>query len=321
MIIEIRDEAHWHEMRAKHVGGSEIGALFGQCSYTTPFELYHLKRGNRIDTSSSPLMEFGNDIEPVIAKWVAKEMGWDVNYCSEYYEHPEYPWLGCTLDYYVTRSEHGEGILEIKNVSEFSPGWTDTRAPAYVELQVQQQLMVVDAARKAAGLKPFNWAAIGSMRGGNPEGLRVMMRQHDAEVQKAIIKKTKAFWQRVEQGNEPRFDAVEDHPIIQKMWQQAEPIPVELHEPANPEDVDALVTEYVMLGKEISKLEKKRKAAQARIYDEMTVEREKPGKRIHAMRGEQYAVEIAQQDVNYKARKASTNTTWRMKVHKIEHTI
>lgn len=313
-IIPIESEAHWHELRAKHIGGSEIAALFGASSFLTEFELYHQKRGNIGKPYCSPLMEFGNDMEPIIAKWIAREMGWEIKLSRDYYEHPEIPCLGCTLDYYVLQSEHGAGVLEIKNVNSFSEGWTDTRAPNYVELQVQQQLMVVDAARKEAGLPPFNWAAIGSLHGGNPEGLRTMLRKPDPDVQKAIAKHAAEFWQRVETGNEPDFMAEKDAGLLQKFWERAvEAEEVEMVD-VDDTEVEGLAMEYEDLGRQISSLQKQRDGVKGKIYDMLTVSREEPMAAAKVAHTDHYVVEAKQITVNYKEKEAYTGHQTRLKV-------
>ena len=45
MKHEIKSEAHWHELRAKHVGGSEVAALFGRSPYSTPWQMWMEKAG------------------------------------------------------------------------------------------------------------------------------------------------------------------------------------------------------------------------------------------------------------------------------------
>lgn len=46
MKIEVKNEDHWHELRAKHIGGSEVASIFGRSSYETPWQLWQRKAGN-----------------------------------------------------------------------------------------------------------------------------------------------------------------------------------------------------------------------------------------------------------------------------------
>lgn len=220
-IIPIRDDKHWHELRAKHIGGSDVAALFGASSYNTPYDLYHQRRGTYHPPEAGLLAEFGNVMEPIIAAYIAEEYHWRLVQCKDYMEHPDHRHLGCTLDYYVVESEHGAGILEIKNVQQFSPGWTKERAPDYVEWQVQHQLLVASAARKAMGLPPFTWAAIGSMHAGNPEDIRIMMRKPDPKAHNAIIQRTTKFWDDVQQGNEPPITGGQDYEAVAGIFEQS----------------------------------------------------------------------------------------------------
>lgn len=224
MIVKIRDELHWRELRRNHIGASEISALFGENSYATPNSLYHVKKGNLPDGDAGLLARFGNLMEPVIAALIIEHYQWEMIKCDEYHEHPQFPWLGCTLDYYCVHPEHGPGIVQIKNVQDFSPGWTQTRAPRMVELQVQHELFVTNAARKADGLDPFKWAAIGSMHAGNPEDIRVMFRELDTRVCDLIVKRSSQFWADLQAGREPDIMGSRDYETVVDLFKIAEDV-------------------------------------------------------------------------------------------------
>src|ERR1700761_6912731 len=72
--ITINSPEHWHELRAQHVGCSEIAALFGEHQHLTPFELWHIKNG----TLPAPYLGdndrvfWGTTLEPAIAAGAAK---------------------------------------------------------------------------------------------------------------------------------------------------------------------------------------------------------------------------------------------------------
>ena len=96
MITAIRDDAHWHELRAKAVGGSEVAALFGLSPFTTAYTLWHEKAGK------VPREEFDNQktnwgklIEPLVAGELAKHLA----------AHPEIV---------VTSSTTGAGVPELR---------------------------------------------------------------------------------------------------------------------------------------------------------------------------------------------------------------
>jgi putative phage-type endonuclease len=221
-IIKIENEEHWHKLRKDTIGASEVGIVFGISPYSTLNELFHVKRGNfQPNIDGSKLMQWGQAMEPVIATFISGEMNWQLKHCRDYHIHPEYPFLGVTLDYYVIESEHGPGILEIKNVNQFAPNWSNNRAPNHIELQLQDQFLVVNAARRELGLDTYKWGAIGSMHAGNPEDIRIMYRAPDPKVHDHIIKKCGEFWHKVKNNIEPELSDHKEYEHIQEMFKQA----------------------------------------------------------------------------------------------------
>jgi len=227
-IDQQKDPAGWHALRRKHIGASDVAALFGCGNSYTPTlnELYHDKRGNLPPESGRNLLAMlGKAMEPVVAYIVTDVHNWKLEPCQFYHEHPEHPALGCTLDYYIVESEHGPGIMEIKNVQQWTPGWTQYRAPDHIELQVQHQFLVTNAARIAEGLKPFTWGCIASMHAGNPEDIRIMLRKPDPKVHAHIIERTSRFMADVAAGKEPPILGSEDYDHINGLFKFAEEEP------------------------------------------------------------------------------------------------
>ncbi|MGB0817787.1 MAG: YqaJ viral recombinase family protein [Candidatus Puniceispirillaceae bacterium] len=320
MITKIESETQWHQLRSQTIGGSEVGIVLGCSPYGTLNELYHVKRGNFQNNFDNKLMEWGRAFEPVIAALISGDMYWTLKQCRDYHQHPEYPYLGSTLDYYVVESEHGPGILEIKNVQQFAPNWTQARAPAHVEVQVQHQFMVVNAARKAAGLPTFKWGAIGSLHAGNPEDVRIMYRKPDPKVQKHIIDKCAAFWADVEAGNEP--DLIGGHKELDHivaMYQQAE-------ESAEPElvelDEDAILDDLIMQHEnakfEKSEADRKQKEFKAKILHHLMAVDADGVTRQMAARTKNYGVETKLIEVNRKPQPAKTSTQLRFNIRMVE---
>lgn len=221
-ITEIENESHWHQLRAGHIGASEIGALFTDGHpFTSRHAIWARMRGLLSGPEVNPLMEHGKDMEPLIAKWLARNYGIEVMKSNQYHEHPDYPWLGCTMDYYILHHEDGPAGLQIKNVLPWADGWSQTRAPDYVEFQVQQEMLVVNAARQRAGYTPFSRWFIGSMHGGNPEDCRLIERHPIPGVVKNIIERSKEFMDLVNAGGEPPIDDPKDASHIVAMFKAA----------------------------------------------------------------------------------------------------
>lgn len=264
-IDQRNDTTAWLELRRKHIGGSDVAALFN-CgnSYTATLnELYHEKRGNMPPESGRNLLaKLGKALEPFIAYIVTDIKGWRLEPCELYHEHPEHPALGATLDYYVVESENGPGIMEIKNVQQWTPEWTNNRAPDHVELQVQHQFLVVNAARIAEGQKPFTWGVIASMHAGNPEDIRLMLRKPDPKVHKHIIERVTQFMADVDAGKEPPILGSADYPHINDLFKFAEEEP-------DPDPLDhrgdAQLDDYIA---QFMEAQREKKSAEVR-YNEM----------------------------------------------------
>lgn len=275
-IDQKNDEAGWHALRRKHIGASDIAALFNCGNSYTPTlnELYHEKRGNLPpDTKPNLLAMLGKAMEPVVAFIVTDIHNWKLEPCEFYHVHPEHPALGCTLDYYIVESEHGPGIMEIKNVQQWTPAWTQNRAPDHVELQIQHQFLVANAARRAENLRPFEWGCIASMHAGNPEDIRIMMRKPDPKVHKHIIERGNAFMADVAAGKEPPIIGSEDYGHINDLFKFAEeepdPDPLDLR---GDYIIDTHIAEWLEAQKNSKATEMKVKEMKTRILHRMLKE-------------------------------------------------
>lgn len=195
MIIPIEDNAHWKRLRQKHIGSSDVACLFDASPYKTQWILWNEKTGrvegpDRDDNRKT----WGKRLEPAIAAGLAEDMDWTiVSAAKEYYASDEHPVMGCTLDYRVVDHEWGPGVVEIKSVDwkEWKDKWTDTRAPDWVELQVQHQLATTK----------WSWGVIGALVGGND--LKVYERRPIASAAIEIEQRCNAFWTSVVDVVEP----------------------------------------------------------------------------------------------------------------------
>lgn len=262
----IQSTEQWHKRRRTCIGASEVAALFGCHTYMTANKLYHLKRGNLIDvpTGDEPAyIEFGNVMEPIIAQLAAGKSGWQLEDRKEHQIAEDCPAIGCTVDRFVVESERGPGILEIKNVCAFAPGWTETRAPEHIEWQVQHQLAVT-------GLP---WAAICSLHGGNPDDLRIMFREPDKKAIKLIKERSTKFMEDVARGVEPEIVDPKDFDHIRDMFLYAEEFD-KLEQETRPMgiDFDNLICEYKDAQERRKQAESDEKVAKAKIFRGLMVE-------------------------------------------------
>lgn len=147
MIIPIENEVHWHEIRAKHIGASEVAGLANLSPYCTAYSLYQVKAGNAptpsVDEDATSL---GNDMEPAIGARYARQNNLEMIKVSNYHTCDAESFLGATLDYYFKSYEGKNIAVEIKHVSTWA--WRDHQwnpdedyAPPMYEMQLAAQLL------------------------------------------------------------------------------------------------------------------------------------------------------------------------------------
>ena len=145
------------------VGGSDVAAIFGLSPWTTPLELWLIKKGRR----KAPLkrneeqLEMGHLLEPIAAYWYQKKTGNPVEDDTHLYQHPDHPYALANIDRRYTRREDGEpGILECKSCTYHkAEDWAEDAIPLYYELQLRFYLAVLDA----------EYGAFSCIWGNNPE--------------------------------------------------------------------------------------------------------------------------------------------------------
>lgn len=211
-IIEVRDEAHWHELRAKHIGGSDVAALFGLSSFSTRWQLWQEKAGNlpAEDLSNNKAVLAGKFLEAGIAEWAAHLWGWDIHKVEQYHTADDTPGMGATLDYALDN-----GIpLEIKWNCGFSGDWkyesdTIVEAPEKYILQVQHQMACY------MGNPEYAWLVVLI----NNEPRRMCVPRHDGIID-SIKREVSEFWRSIEAGEEPDPDFVADADAIDRLMEQ-----------------------------------------------------------------------------------------------------
>jgi len=140
-VIPIQNESHWHELRSKHIGGSEIASLFG-CGFKTHFELWAEKSGKlNPEFAEEERMGLGKEFERPIASYIAKKHGWELKDPEDYYSHGTVKGMGATLDFIMSDGKK-DFIAEIKWVDYFTfkKEW-DEEPPLKYLLQLQQGMV------------------------------------------------------------------------------------------------------------------------------------------------------------------------------------
>lgn len=200
--LAIRDEAHWHELRAHNVGASEVSALFGcQPAYAmSHYTLWQVKAG-RIPPPevNSERAEWGLRLEKEIARAACAKEGWFGAVDCGYWQHETIKGLGCTPDFTALKTEGAEfGVLEVKNADWLihKRQWGD-EPPPHILLQLQTQLACTG----------YEWGAIACLVGGNE--LHVYQYGRRPKIIAEIERRVTEFWQSIDEGREPPIDNTE----------------------------------------------------------------------------------------------------------------
>jgi hypothetical protein len=204
-LFPIPSEAEWHDLRARHVGASQVAALFNaQADYQPGVYALWMDKAGRVPLPPVTIerARWGLLLEDAIAAGAAEREGWKIH-PGRYASHES--GLGATLDRIIeapTASDYadgfvGPGCLELKNVD-----WLQTRQgrawagepPMHVLLQLQAQLA-------ATG---FGWGAVAWLVGGND--LRILKFKARPNLQAEILRRVAAFWQSVRDDAPPQPD-------------------------------------------------------------------------------------------------------------------
>lgn len=212
--IPIKDDAHWHSLRAQHIGSSECAALFGEHAQLTPFELWNIKAGRlpAPDMSDNERVMWGTILEPAIAEGVRRKTGWTIKKVRRYYSRlPELGW-GASLDFEILNHDKGPGILEIKTADWLvAKQWENGEPPIGYEVQVQHGL----------GACGRGWGCIGVLIGGNE--LRMFTYDKRPKTLAIIEAKVSAFWQSIRDGIEPKPDFGKDAASVASLYRATSP--------------------------------------------------------------------------------------------------
>jgi putative phage-type endonuclease len=250
--IEIQNEEHWHELRKKHVGGSEVAALFDACSYMTHFELW-LKKSGKISSEieDNDRMMWGRLLEEGVAQGVAIKKGWKIMKPDFYLVSDDTQGMGCTPDRIIgarSNDNKSTGLLQIKVVDKFVfMKWEDGEPPLQYQLQLQHEL----------GCGSYKWGALAVLVGGNE------LHVFEYDRHEAVIAKIKAaitsFWRSVDRGEEPKAVA-DDYDVVKDLYPLKAGKEIDLSKDNELPDLCSKALRYAEERKRYEKAEKECKA-------------------------------------------------------------
>ena len=174
--------ADWLEARRGCLGGSDIAAILGLTSFTSPLEVFYSKVDN-VPERSEEQMAWGSILEPVILKQWATEAGVMYDDRLMIVRSLTFPFLGGSPDAIQTDSDGiPERWVEIKNVRTDRDWKNEVGMPERVYAQVQHGML-------CSGLSD---AVVVALVGGS----KLIEREVSADpiYQHAMILKAEAFW-------------------------------------------------------------------------------------------------------------------------------
>jgi putative phage-type endonuclease len=252
------NDAIWHALRSEDVTSTESSALFGMSPYATAFELWHRKHDKAIvEIEDNERMRWGRRLQDAIAYGIAEDNGWVCEPMKEYIRLNDAR-MGSSFDFKMIDSTNRIGVFEIKNVDYlvFRDKWTveedgNLTAPEHIEIQLQHQLHV----------SGYEWGAIGVLVAGNSP--RVLIRERDEAVGKAIEKRIRAFWKSIEEGKEPAPTFPGDADFLASLYKYAEPGKV--LDARGDAEITALCAEYASASERAKLADEDKKTAKAKL--------------------------------------------------------
>lgn len=122
--IQVENENHFHELRSKGIGSSDIAAVIGVSPYKTPLELWKEKTGRKDQFEGNKYTEAGTLLEPVVAAYFENKTEHRVikKTAAEYLVvHPDHDFIRVHPDReYFISDKVGRGVLECKTVNHKS---------------------------------------------------------------------------------------------------------------------------------------------------------------------------------------------------------
>lgn len=135
------NEDDWHELRAKRIGGSDIGAIIGVNPYKSIVDVY-VDKTEGSNFKGNELTHWGHMLEGTILKEFSNKHKELIVYEVPYSVVNDF--LIANLDGALKDKETGDyGVLEIKTTSLWNKkDWEDDVIPQYYYAQVQHYLML-----------------------------------------------------------------------------------------------------------------------------------------------------------------------------------
>lgn len=182
----------WLALRRRGIGGSDIGVVLGLNPWKSPIALWQEKRGEVAEQEANERMVWGTRAEDMIADGYAQDYGARVQRVNAVLAHRNEPLFLANVDRLIIDPIKGNGVLEVKNIGEYSgKAWDGDRVPDHYMMQLQWYLHVTG----------LTWGVFAALVGGQ----RLIVREvaYDGELMAIAAERALEFWRMVLAGEMP----------------------------------------------------------------------------------------------------------------------
>ncbi|MFH8577200.1 YqaJ viral recombinase family protein [Streptomyces zaomyceticus] len=201
-------EEQWHAVRRSGIGGSDVAAILGLDKYRGPRHVFEAKHG-RDTEADNEAMEFGRELEDVIARSFSRRSGIAISTPPGTLVHTERAWMLANVDRYAL-DEAGAVVapVECKNRSEYQADDWEDGVPDSPAIQAHWYM--------AVGGWEYAWVA--ALIGGNR--LRYHRLERDEELIGYLTETCGGWYQRhVVEGYPPPADGLEaTKELLGRLW-------------------------------------------------------------------------------------------------------
>ena len=160
MVTQQAERALWLSNRRKGIGGSDSALVClkvtnkGKAYEKTIIDLYHEKLGLEQPEVKNIAIDLGNILEPYVGdKFSEENPDWSLKRTVNGLVHPEYDFIGASLDGILTNVKTGEqAVFEVKTTDSTMKSKWDDNIPTNYYLQVQHYLAVTGFKRGFLGV-------------------------------------------------------------------------------------------------------------------------------------------------------------------------
>jgi putative phage-type endonuclease len=200
--LQLADRETWLQQRMLGIGASEASTILGLNPYKSAYTLWAEKTGliEAADLSDNEAVEWGIELEPLVAKKYAKATGRELMDPGRFtiQRHSEIGWMIASLDRIIQPIDNrGPGALEIKTTGGRHAAEWEEDAPVGYQVQLMHQLAVTG----------FQWGSLAVLIAG--QQFRYIDYPRNDDFIRYLIAKEANFWNRVTQQEPPDPPAVD----------------------------------------------------------------------------------------------------------------